>query len=82
LNIVADEAYTPLSVDCGYQILTPYSEHQLNTAKKQDWQYLQDWTARITENPSLSIEKPTATYRRSGHSTTNLASKELLLKES
>jgi hypothetical protein len=62
LNIVADEAYTPLSAECGYQILTPYSEHQLNTAKKQDWQNMQDWKARITENPTLQVEKPISTY--------------------
>jgi len=62
LNIVADEAYTPLSAECGYQILTPYSKHQLNTAKKQDWQNMQDWKARITENPTLQVEKPVSTY--------------------
>jgi hypothetical protein len=36
VRIVADEAYTPLSAECGGQILTPYSQHQLNTAKHND----------------------------------------------
>jgi hypothetical protein len=30
----------------------------LNTAKKEDWQNLQDWQDRVMENPSLNIEKP------------------------
>ncbi len=34
LHIIADEAYTLLSAECNCQILTPYSQHQLNLAKK------------------------------------------------
>ena len=30
VHIIADKAYTPLSVECGGQTLTPYSQHQLN----------------------------------------------------
>jgi len=62
MHIVADEAYSPLSVECGHQILTPFSQHQLNTAKKEDWQNLQDWQDRVTENSSLNIEKPIPRY--------------------
>jgi hypothetical protein len=40
LHIDADEAYTPFSAEYNYQILTPYSQQQLNSAKKQDWQNL------------------------------------------
>jgi hypothetical protein len=82
LNIVPDEAYTKLSVDCGYQILRPYSKHQLNTANKQDGQNLQDWTARITENLVCQLKNQLQHTGRCGHSTKNLAAKELLLKES
>lgn len=32
------------------RILMPYSKYQLNAMKKQDWQNIQDWTVRITEN--------------------------------
>jgi hypothetical protein len=42
MHIVADEAYSPLSVECNWQILMPYSQHQLNAAKQKDWQNLQD----------------------------------------
>ncbi len=46
VHIVADEAYSPLSAECSGQILTRYSQHQLNTAKQNDWQNLQDWEDR------------------------------------
>ncbi len=62
LHIVADEAYTPLSAECNFQILTPYSQHQLNSAKKQDWQNVQDWEGRIRENPTFNGEKPIPMY--------------------
>jgi hypothetical protein len=58
MHIISDEAYSPLSVKCNHQILTPFGQHQLNTAKKEDWQNLQDWQDRATENPGLNIEKP------------------------
>jgi len=61
-HIVADEAYTPLSGECNFQILTPYSQHQLNSAKSQDWQNLQDWLARRKENPLFTGPKPVPQY--------------------
>jgi hypothetical protein len=62
LHIVTDKAYTPLSSECNYHILTPYIQHQLNSAKKQDWQNLHDWEGRRKENPSFIGEKPIPTY--------------------
>jgi hypothetical protein len=62
LHIIADEAYSPLSVECNHQILTPFSKHQLNAAKKDDWQNLQDWHDRISESPNLDVMKPTPKY--------------------
>ncbi len=61
-HIIADEAYTPLSGECNFQILTPYSQHQLNSAKSQDWQNLQDWLARRKENPLFTGPKPVPQY--------------------
>jgi len=46
VHIISDEAYSPLSAECSGQILTRYSQHQLNTAKQNDWQNLQDWEDR------------------------------------
>jgi hypothetical protein len=62
MHIVADEAYSPLSAECNFQILTPYSQHQLNAAKQRDWQNLQEWEERIANNPTLAIEKPKEEY--------------------
>ena len=62
MHIVADEAYSPLSAECNFQILTPYSQHQLNAAKKRDWQNLQEWEESIANNPTLAIEKPKEEY--------------------
>jgi hypothetical protein len=56
-HIVADEAYTPLSGECNFQIFTPYSQHKLNSAKSQDWQNLQDWLARRNEKPFVYWSK-------------------------
>jgi hypothetical protein len=42
--------------------LTPYSQHQLTSAKKQDWQNVQDWEVRIRENPTFNGEKPIPMY--------------------
>ncbi len=42
--------------------MTPYSQHQLNSAKKQDWQNVQDWEGRIRENPTFNGEKPISMY--------------------
>jgi hypothetical protein len=61
-HIVADEAYTPLSAECGGQILTPYSQHQQNTAKHNDWQNQQDWEDRVAQDPNLSVDKPVEEY--------------------
>jgi hypothetical protein len=62
MHIVADEAYAPLSVECGGRILTPYSQHQLNSAKQKDWQNLQDWEDRIANDPDVSVDKPIEEY--------------------
>ena len=35
MHINADEAYSPLSAECNFQILTPYSQHQLLNAVNQ-----------------------------------------------
>jgi hypothetical protein len=62
LHIDADEAYTPFSAEYNYQILTPYSQQQLISAKKQDWQNLQDWEARRMDNPLFIGNKSIPTY--------------------
>jgi hypothetical protein len=62
VHIVADEAYTPLSAKCGGQILTPYSQHQLNTAKHNGWQNQQDWEDRVAQDPNFSVDKPVEEY--------------------
>ena len=62
MHIVADEAYSPLSAECGGQILTPYSQHQLNSAKQRDWQNLQDWEQRMAYDSTIAIEKPIEEY--------------------
>jgi hypothetical protein len=62
VHIVADEAYSPLSAECNGQILTPYSQHQLNTAKQNDWQNLQDWEDRVAQDPNFSMDKPVEEY--------------------
>jgi hypothetical protein len=62
VHIVADEAYTPLFAECAGQILTPYSQHQLNTAKHNDWQYQQDWEDHVAQDPNFSVDKPVEEY--------------------
>jgi len=62
MHIVADEAYSPLSAECGGQIVTPYSQHQLNSAKQRDWQNLQDWEQRMAYDSTIAIEKPIEEY--------------------
>jgi hypothetical protein len=62
LHIIADEAYSFVSVECNHQILTPFSKHQLNAVKKDDSQNLQDWHDHISENPNLDVAKPTPKY--------------------
>ena len=62
MHIVEDEAYSPLSVECNFQILTPYSQHQLNAAKQRDRQNLQDWEERVANNGNSVIEKPKEKY--------------------
>ncbi len=81
MHIISDEAYSPLSVKCNHQILTPFSQNQLNTAKKEDWRNLQDWQDRATENPGLNIEKPILVTGRWGVSTTSLAVRGLQLSK-
>ncbi len=62
MHIIADEAYSPLSAECSGQILTPYSQHQLNTAKQNDWQNLQDWENRVAQDRDFMMEKPLEEY--------------------
>jgi len=62
MHIVGDEAYSQLSAECGGRILTPYGQHQLNSAKAKDWQNLQDWKDRVALDPNLSLEKPVEDY--------------------
>ncbi len=62
LHIVADEAYSPLSAECGWRILTPYSQHQLNSAKQKDWQNLQDWKDRMAIDANVTLAKPVDEY--------------------
>jgi hypothetical protein len=42
--------------------LTPYSQHQLNSAKQRDWQNLQDWEQRMAYDSTIAIEKPIEEY--------------------
>ena len=62
MHIVADEAYTPLSVEYGGRISTPYSQHQLNSAKAKDWQNLQEWKDRMALDANLALRKPVEEY--------------------
>jgi hypothetical protein len=48
-------AYSPVSVECNHKILTPFCQHQLNTAKKEDWENMYDWQNWITENRNWKI---------------------------
>jgi hypothetical protein len=52
MPIIGDDAYSPLSAECNGQILTPYSQHQLNAAKQKDWK-----NDRIRRNtlPTMAI---------------------------
>jgi hypothetical protein len=75
----ADEAYTPLSGECHYQPLTPY-RHQLNSAKSQDWQNLQDWHARRRENPLINGPKPVPLYWKMRSFNHVLSSKQITLE--
>jgi len=58
MHIVADEAYSPLSMECNGQILMPFSQHQLNTAKQKDWQNLQDWEECMAQDGACTVDKP------------------------
>jgi len=62
MHIVADKAYLPLSMECNGKILTPFSQHQLNTAKQKDWQNLQDWGERMAQDSACTVYKPVEEY--------------------
>jgi hypothetical protein len=47
MHIVGDEAYSPLAAECNNQILTPFSWHQLNSARQLDSNNLKEWEARM-----------------------------------
>jgi hypothetical protein len=59
---IGDEAYSPLSAECNGQILTPYSQHQLNAVKQNYWQNRQDWEECIANDGDLAVDKPVEDY--------------------
>jgi hypothetical protein len=80
MHIVADEAYSPLSAECNWQIVTPYSQHQLNAANEKDWQNLQDWEERIASNPNLTVDKPVEDYWKMRAFNHELSSERITIK--
>jgi len=62
-HIVGDEAYSPLAAECNNQIMTPFSQHQLNSARKLDSNNLKEWEARMQlPNAPCSASKPEPIY--------------------
>jgi hypothetical protein len=53
LHIAADEAYAPLSAEGNYQILTPHSQHQLNSAKNRTGKTFK--TGKLGEKMTLCL---------------------------
>jgi hypothetical protein len=43
-------------------MLTPYSQHQLSTAKQNDWQNLQDGEGHMVHDSTLTVDKPFEKY--------------------
>jgi hypothetical protein len=80
MHIVADEAYSPLSVECNWQILTPYSQHQLNAVKQKDWQNLRDWEERIARDANLAVDKPVEDYWKMRAFNHELSSKRITIE--
>jgi hypothetical protein len=63
MHIVGDEHYSPLAAECDNQILTPFSQHQLNSARQQDSNNLKEWEARMQlPNAPCSESKPQPIY--------------------
>jgi len=63
VHIVRDEAYSPLVAECNNQILTPFSQHQLNSARQLDSNNLKEWEARMQlPNAPCSASKPEPIY--------------------
>jgi hypothetical protein len=63
MQIVGDEAYLPLAVECNNQILTPFSQHQLNNARQQDSNNLKEWEVIMQlPNAPCSVSKPEPIY--------------------
>jgi hypothetical protein len=59
MHIVGDEAYSPLAAECNNQILTPFSQHQLNNARQLDCNNLKEWKVRMQLlNAPCSASKP------------------------
>jgi hypothetical protein len=63
MHIVGDEAYSPLAAECNNQILTPFSQHQLNSARQLDSNNLKEWEGRMQlPNAPCSASKPEPIY--------------------
>ncbi len=63
MHIIGDEAYSPLSAEFNHQILTPFSQHQLNSAKQQDANNLREREARLLlPNIPCTVPKPRPLY--------------------
>jgi len=80
MHIVADEAYSPLSAECNWQILMPYSQHQLNAVKQKAWQNLQDWEEWIARDPNLAVDKPVEDYWKMRAFNHELSSKRITIE--
>jgi len=80
LHIVADEAYSPLSVECNWQILMPYGQHQLNAVKQKAWQILQAWEEWIARDPNLAVDKPVEDYWKMRAFNHELSSKRITIE--
>jgi hypothetical protein len=63
MHIVGDEAYSPLAAECKNQILTPISQHQLNSARQLYSNNLNEWEARMQlPNAPCIASKPEPIY--------------------
>jgi hypothetical protein len=63
MHIVGDEAYSPLAAECNNQILSPFSQHQLNSASQLDSNNLKELEARMQlPNAPCSSSKPVPIY--------------------
>ena len=63
MHIVGDEAYSPLAAECNNQILTPFSWHQLNSARQLDSNNLKEWEATMQlPNAPCIASKPEPIY--------------------